>query len=214
MYRKGVGRRTRDNAKRETGWRYARREGVGEGWGRVDNVGGSDQKRRAISGGCSLSPRIVRRCRCFSLFLYLVVPFPNFTLQIPLLTLTKVDAVVIHLANLLQLHYKEYGESLSEIVGSSICLLFWQLRRRIGYRWSERRTALSVRDRNVRDAWCEKAIKSSTNLASRKRVKIIGILRVHLAFCRSKLNAWDVMMKILHCTWQLVVNLLEIFGNL
>lgn len=67
-------------------------------------------KRDVRSGGCSLSPRIVRRCRCFSLFLYLVVPFPNFTLQIPLLTLTKVDAVVIHLANLLQLHYKEYGE--------------------------------------------------------------------------------------------------------
>lgn len=79
------------------------------------NVGENDQKRRAISGGCSLSPRIVRRCRCFSLFLYLVVPFPNFTLQIPLLTLTKVDAVVIHLANLLQLHYKEYGESLRNL---------------------------------------------------------------------------------------------------
>lgn len=81
-------------------------------------------KRDVRSGGCSLSPRIVRRCRCFSLFLYLVVPFPNFTLQIPLLTLTKVDAVVIHLANLLQLHYKEDGESLREIFGSSICLLF------------------------------------------------------------------------------------------
>lgn len=65
------------------------------------------KRDRAIRRGCSLSPRIVRRCRCFSLFLYLIVPFPNFTLQIPLLTLTKVDAVVIHLANLLQLHYKE-----------------------------------------------------------------------------------------------------------
>lgn len=72
-------------------------------------------KRNVRSGGCSLSPRIVRRCRCFSLFLYLVVPFPNFTLQIPLLTLTKVDAVVIHLANLLQFHYKEYGESLRNL---------------------------------------------------------------------------------------------------
>lgn len=72
-------------------------------------------KKDVRSGGCSLSPRIVRRCRCFSLFLYLVVPFPNFTLQIPLLTLTKVDAVVIHLANLLQLHYKEYGESLRNL---------------------------------------------------------------------------------------------------
>jgi len=72
-------------------------------------------KRDVRSGGCSLSPRIVRRCRCFSLFLYLVVPFPNFTLQIPLLTLTKVDAVVIHLANLLQLHYKEHGESLRNL---------------------------------------------------------------------------------------------------
>lgn len=83
--------------------------------------GGNRQREKKWSketcdlGGCSLSPRIVRRCRCFSLFLYLVVPFPNFTLQIPLLTLTKVDAVVIHLANLLQFHYKEYGESLRNL---------------------------------------------------------------------------------------------------
>lgn len=116
MYRKGDGRRTRDNAKREIG--------VGEEWypissdirgGRVGNLRRKWSKRNVRSGGCSLSPRIVRRCRCFSLFLYLVVPFPNFTLQIPLLTLTKVDAVVIHLANLLQFHYKEYGESLRNL---------------------------------------------------------------------------------------------------
>lgn len=47
----------------------------------------------------------------FIYLLYLIVPFPNFTLQIPLLTLTKVDAVVIHLANLLQIVYKEHGVS-------------------------------------------------------------------------------------------------------
>lgn len=48
----------------------------------------------------------------FIYLLYLIVPFPNFTLQIPLLTLTKVDAVVIHLANLPQIVYKEHGVSL------------------------------------------------------------------------------------------------------
>lgn len=112
MYRKGVGRRTRDNAKRETGWcALIRLIYAKEGRQREEEM----IKRDVRSGGCSLSPRIVRRCRCFSLFLYLVVPFPNFTLQIPLLTLTKVDAVVIHLANLLQLHYKEYGESLRNL---------------------------------------------------------------------------------------------------
>lgn len=115
MYRKGDGHRTRDNAKRETGGE--------EGWcpyrliyaWRRSTTWEEMIKRDVRSGGCSLSPRIVRRCRCFLLFLYLVVPFPNFTLQIPLLTLTKVDAVVIHLANLLQLHYKEYGQSLRNL---------------------------------------------------------------------------------------------------
>lgn len=97
--------------------RYVREERErGEGGGRRKR--GEMIKRDVRFDGCSLSPRIVHRCRCiffFSLFLYLVVPFPNFTLQIPLLTLTKVDAVVIHLANLLQLHYKEYGESLRNL---------------------------------------------------------------------------------------------------
>lgn len=119
MYRKGDGRRTRDNAKREN--RGRRRVDALIVWYTRRGRGGVRQRERKWSketcdlGGCSLSPRIVRRCRCFSLFLYLVVPFPNFTLQIPLLTLTKVDAVVIHLANLLQLHYKEYGESLRNL---------------------------------------------------------------------------------------------------
>lgn len=76
---------------------------------------GNDQKRRASRRLLSFSSHCSPFSLCFSLFLYLVVPFSNFTLQIPLLTLTKVDAVVIHLANLLQLHYKEYGESLRNL---------------------------------------------------------------------------------------------------
>lgn len=117
MYRKGDGRRTRDNAKREIWGREKSNTPISSDirWGGVGNLRRKWSKRNVRSGGCSLSPRIVRRCRCFSLFLYLVVPFPYFTLQIPLLTLTKVDAVVIHLANLLQLHYKEYGESLRNL---------------------------------------------------------------------------------------------------
>jgi len=125
MYRNRGGCRERETTRREKRgqvgalivWYTTGRYGGRNGGSRRESLGGSGKRmikkdRFAIRRDCSLSPRIVRRCRCFSLFLYLVVPFPNFTLQIPLLTLTKVDAVVIHLANLLQLHYKEDGESL------------------------------------------------------------------------------------------------------
>lgn len=112
-----------------------------------------------------------------SLFLYLVVPFPNFTLQIPLLTLTKVDAVVIHLANPLQLHYKEYGESLRNLWFFDIYLLVWQS----DGPQAERGTDSSR-------MWSISRYKDYlANLACRGKMKLVEIDRIHVAnLCRIK----------------------------
>lgn len=74
MYRKGDGRRTRDNAKRETvgreGW-CPYRLIYAEGGRGVDNVGGNDQKRRAIWRLLSFSSH------CSPLSLLFTFPVPR-----------------------------------------------------------------------------------------------------------------------------------------